>query len=102
LNAAIVFPDQSLISSDNLERPATLSLDINSRVIDSGNLWPLPGGPAASLNWLRGHLAEFGLPLQLGHIILAGTPLGLYPVQSGDDITVFVDDRPAARCTVIG
>lgn len=68
LNAGIVLPDQAWISSDYLDRPTTLSLHINGRVIVSGNLWPLPGGPAASLDWLSGHLAEFGLPLQPGHI----------------------------------
>jgi 2-keto-4-pentenoate hydratase len=43
LNAGIVLPDQAWISSDYPERPSTLSLQINGRVIDSGNLWPLPG-----------------------------------------------------------
>lgn len=103
LNAGVVLPDQTWMSCTALlEQPATLSLRINGAVIDSGDLWPLPGGPAASLDWLKGHLAGFGLTLEPGHIILAGTPLGLYPVRSGDDIAVLVDDRPAARCSVCG
>jgi 2-keto-4-pentenoate hydratase len=54
----------------------------------------------ASLEWLRNHLAEAGLALLPGQIVLAGTPLGLYPVLSGDRVAVFVNDEIGVECTV--
>jgi hypothetical protein len=55
---------------------------------------------AASLEWLRNHLTEAGLALPPGQIVLAGTPLGLYPALPGDQIAVFVNDEIGAECSV--
>ena len=41
----------------------------------------MPGGVYASLGWLREHLAKTGRALLPEQIILAGTPLDLYPVR---------------------
>ena len=101
LNAGIVLPDEPWLSSRaSLAKQATLSVRVNGTLLGSGTLWPLPGGPSASLNWLRRHLAEFGLALVPGQIVLAGTPMGLYPVEPGDYIAVFIDDDLAAECSV--
>ena len=56
--------------------------------------------PGASLDWLRRHLAEFGLALMPYQIVLAGTPLGLYPVETGDHVAVFIDEEPTAHCSI--
>jgi 2-keto-4-pentenoate hydratase len=102
LNGGIVLPHEAWLSSRvYAERPGVLSIRVNEEQIASGELWPMLGGPNASLDWLRTHLAEFGLRLDPGHIILAGTPLGLYPVQPGDRIAVLVDDRIGTECSVI-
>jgi 2-keto-4-pentenoate hydratase len=101
LNAGVVLPDRPWLSSAaSLATGATLSVRVNGGVVGSGELWPLLGGPSASLNWLRSHLAEFRLALIPGQIVLAGTPLGLYPVEPGDHIAVFIDDDLTARCSV--
>ena len=50
--------------------------------------WPLPGGPEASLEWLRANLQGQGLSLRPGDLVLAGTPLGLLPVQAADRVLV--------------
>jgi 2-keto-4-pentenoate hydratase len=101
LNAGIVLPDQAWLSSATaLATGATLSVRVNGGVLGSGELWPLPGGPSASLSWLRRHLAEFRLALVPGQIVLAGTPLGLYPVEPGDHIAVFIGDDLAVQCSV--
>ena len=102
LNGGFVLPHEGWFSSqDYTERGGVLSVRISGRLIASGELWPMPGGVRASLGWLRNHLAEAGLPLLPGQIILAGTPLGLYPVRSGDHIAAFVDDEIGAECTVL-
>jgi 2-keto-4-pentenoate hydratase len=101
LNAGIVLPEEVWWSSRaHLTKSARLTVRINDRSAGSSELWPLPGGPTASIDWLRRHLAEFGLPLAPGQIVLAGTPLGLYPVEPGDRITVLIDDEPAASCSL--
>lgn len=101
LNGGLVLPDEAwLWSRTYIAKQATLSVRINGSMLGSGELWPLPGGPAASLRWLRCHLAEFGMALMPGQIVLAGTSLGLYPVKSGDHIAVFIDDELATRCSV--
>ncbi len=101
LNAGIVLPEEAWLSSRTyLAKDALLSVRVNGSVLDSGDLWPLPGGPVASLGWLRRHLAEFKLPLVPDQIVLTGTPLGLYPVKSGDHIAVFIDDEVVTQCSV--
>ena len=101
LNAGIVLPEEAWLSSRTyLAKDALLSVRVNGSVLGSGDLWPLPGGPVASLGWLRRHLAEFTLTLVPGQIVLAGTPLDLYPVKSGDHIAVFIDDELVTQCSV--
>jgi 2-keto-4-pentenoate hydratase len=102
LNAGIVMPEEDWLSS--LTRPRgspLLRVEIGTRVVASGDLWPMAGGAAASVAWLRQHLAEFGLALTPGQIVLSGTPLGLYPVASGDNVIVFFDNEPAVRCSIV-
>lgn len=95
LNAGIVLPPA--ISA----MPKTLSVRINDSTFGPSTPWPLPGGAAASLEWLRSHLSASGLALEPGQTILAGTPLGLYPVAPGDEVSVLVDEAPAVRCTIV-
>jgi 2-keto-4-pentenoate hydratase len=101
LNAGIVLPEEAWLSSRTyLAEAARLSVCVNGSVLGSGDLWPLAGGPVASLDWLRRHLSEFRLALTPGQIVLAGTPLDLYPVESGDHIAVFIDDEIVTQCSV--
>lgn len=79
-----------------------LSLEINGSLIDSGDLWPMAGGPLASIAWLAGHLADHSLELSSGDIVLAGTALGLHLVKPGDSITAAIDDEVAVHCSVSG
>lgn len=101
LNAGIVLPDEPWLSSRRLlAQEATLSVRINGNPRGAGGLWPHPDGPAGTLDWLRRHLAEGGMPLQPGHIVLAGTPLGLYPAVAGDHVMVCLDDTVVTQCVV--
>lgn len=101
LNAGIVAPGAAWLESRTyIDQQAMLSVRINDAVVDAGDLWPLPGGPVASLSWLKRHLVDLGLPLLPGHVVLAGTPLGLYPVQPRDRVAVHVDGQLAVHCSV--
>jgi 2-keto-4-pentenoate hydratase len=102
LNAGFVPPaDDWLSPKADVERAGILSVRINGRTVASGDLWPIAGGAEASPQWLRRQLAHTGADLSPGDIILAGTPLGLYPVRRGDQVTVLVDDKIGSFCSVV-
>ena len=101
LNGGFVLPHRSWLSSQEyIERKDTLSVQINGRLVASGELWPMSGGVASSLQWLRHHLADTRSDLSSGHVVLTGTPLGLYPVRRGDQVAVFVDHEIGAQCSI--
>jgi 2-keto-4-pentenoate hydratase len=102
LNGGFVLAHDGWLSSQEyIERKGTLSVRINGRRVASGELWPMPGGVASSLQWLRGHLTDTRSDLLPGHIVLTGTPLGLYPVRRGDRVVVFVDHEIGSQCLVV-
>jgi 2-keto-4-pentenoate hydratase len=53
------------------------------------------GGPAATLRWLTGQLAEWGEKLEAGQVILTGSALPLFPVGPGSRVEV--EARPLGR-----
>jgi len=79
---------------------SVLSLEINGSVVDSGNLWPMDGGPLSSLSWLNANLAKYGLKCCGENIILGGTALGLYHIKPGDTVDVKVNGQSAVKCFV--
>jgi 2-keto-4-pentenoate hydratase len=102
LNGGFVLPHDGWLSSKACtERKGTLSVRINSDLVASGTLWSMSGGIESSLTWLRRHLADVGAGLLPGHVVLAGTPLGLYPARRGDRVAVFVDHETAALCSIV-
>ena len=101
LNKGLVVSQHSWWNStEHYAKKSTLSLEINEFEKDIGDLWPLAGGPASSLDWLRRHLTKNNLVLSEGDIVLGGTALGLHYVQSGESITLKVDGEVATRCFV--
>ena len=60
----------------------------------------VPGGPAGSVRWLAGHLAESGVPLLPGQLILTGTPLGLIRVGPGAHVQVTAEGLGAVEVMV--
>ena len=56
--------------------------------------------PIESLRWLAGRLAQLGVQLCKGQVILTGSPMNLFPVASGSRIVV---DAPplGASCVEI-
>ncbi len=102
LNAGFMPPaDDWFLPKADVERAGILSVRINGRAVASGELWPMSGGAKASLQWLRRQLAHTGADLAPGDIVLAGMPLGLYPVRRGDQVTVLVDDKIGSFCSVV-
>lgn len=77
-----------------------LSVRLNGRTIDQGELWSMPGGAADAVDWLRDDLARHELTLRPGEIVLTGTPLGLHPVAPGDHVEVAIESIPLVECHI--
>jgi 2-keto-4-pentenoate hydratase len=61
-------------------RPGSVELDkldteleIDGVVVETGNTGAILGHPARGIAWLANHIAEFGVALERGHIVLPGT-----------------------------
>ncbi|CAN5277957.1 fumarylacetoacetate hydrolase family protein [soil metagenome] len=78
-----------------------LRVTINGEMVEEGPVSGVPGGPAGSVEWLRGHLPEYGLTLRPRQLILTGTPLGLIPVRPGDSLCVTAEGLGTVYATVL-
>ncbi len=77
-----------------------LRVEINGRTEEEGSMSGVPGGPAGSVQWLRGHLEAYGLTLRPRQLVLTGTPLGLYPVRPDDIVRVTAGRLGTVEATV--
>ena len=101
INAGIILPKMDWQNSTKyLHEDTELTLFINGLDIGTTTLWPNGDGPEASLTWLKSNLEDCGIELKPGSIVLVGTALGLYPVESGDEVTVHIDGQPLVSCTI--
>jgi 2-keto-4-pentenoate hydratase len=99
INAGAVVPEHMEAASlDDWARARTLSISVNGVSVETGALWAMPGGAPEALEWLRGDLRRFGEALKPGDLVLAGTPLGLHPVQGGDHVVVSIDGKDCVDC----
>jgi 2-keto-4-pentenoate hydratase len=57
--------------------------------------------PIESLRWLAGRLAERGLFLKEGQIVLTGSPMELFPVEPGSHVTVKAEPLGESRAEFI-
>jgi 2-keto-4-pentenoate hydratase len=65
-----------------------MALEKNGELVGTGAGAAALGHPAASVAWLANKLAEFGLSLNAGEVILSGSLAVAPPVTNGDVITV--------------
>jgi len=101
LNKGIIISNKNKQTSpEAYNESSLLSLEVNGSVIDSGELWPMKGGPKSSINWLKTHLSNHDLKMTADNIILGGTALGLHKVQPGDCVEVKVDGKIAVQCFI--
>ena len=80
--------------------PTVEELDVtidDRRVGMTREPWTM-GGPAATLRWLTARLAEQGLQLRRGQVILTGSALPLFPVKPGS--RVVAEARPLGMSSV--
>jgi 2-keto-4-pentenoate hydratase len=48
-------------------------LELDGTVVETGNTSAILGHPARGIAWLANRIAEFGITLEPGHIVLPGT-----------------------------
>jgi len=101
INGGVVLADERHARPLEFWRNAReLAARVNGEIIDRGALWAMPGGAEEAVDWLAGRLAQHGLSLKAGDLVLTGTPLGLYPVSPNDTIFTEVDGQPFVTCHV--
>lgn len=102
INAGVVLPLPAAETSWDGKEPLTgrLTVHVNGVCVDEGPMDGVPGGPAGSLRWLGRQLADYGLSLRAGQLVLTGTPLSLIPVRPGDHIRVTAEDHGGVEATI--
>ncbi|MDP9474986.1 MAG: fumarylacetoacetate hydrolase family protein [Actinomycetota bacterium] len=102
LHAGVVLPDTEGVQWCG-EEPldGALRVEINGRTVEEGPMSGVPGGPAGSMEWLRRHLAAYGLALRPQQLVLTGTPLGLIPIRPGDSVRVTAEGLGSVEATVV-
>jgi 2-keto-4-pentenoate hydratase len=99
INAGAVIPEHLKAASlEDWANAHTLSISINGVNVETGALWAMAGGAPEALEWLDGDLRRFGEILKPGNLVLAGTPLGLHPVQGGDHVVISIDGKDCVEC----
>ena len=99
INAGAVIPEHLKAASlEDWANAHTLSISINGVNVETGALWAMAGGAPEALEWLDGDLRRFSEILKPGNLVLAGTPLGLHPVQGGDHVVISIDGKDCVEC----
>ena len=101
LHAGVVLPAPEAGARWRGNEPlrGALRVEIDGRTVEEGPMSGMPGGPAGSVEWLRGHLAVYGLALRPHQLVLTGTPLSLIPVRPGDSVRVTAEGLGAVGAT---
>jgi 2-keto-4-pentenoate hydratase len=88
MHAGFVLAETEARSPALVQFARSLSVQVNEVVVgyleDAASLTC----PIESLRWLAGRLAQFGLQLRQGQVILTGSPLRLFPVAAAGRIVV--------------
>ncbi|WP_433622158.1 2-keto-4-pentenoate hydratase [Nocardia sp. CA-120079] len=68
-------------------RDVAATLFVNGEPIRSGMSSAVMGNPVNAIVWLARKLAEFGVTLEAGHVVLPGSFLQLAPFRAGDTVS---------------
>jgi 2-keto-4-pentenoate hydratase len=88
MHAGLILAEAETRRSSLANVAHTLSIQINEVVVGAVEDAASLTCPIESLRWLAGRLAQFGLRLFKGQVILTGSPMQLYPVAPGSRIVV--------------
>ena len=88
MHAGLVLADPASVRSEPGNCADRLSIQINQVIVGSVEEAKSLTSPVESLRRLAVRLAQFGLHLCKGQVILTGSPMNLYPVAPGSRIVV--------------
>jgi 2-keto-4-pentenoate hydratase len=88
MHAGVVFEEWGAGGSGVADFANSLSIRINEFVVEAVEVPETVIRAIGSLRWLAGQLAQLGLQLEKGQMILTGSPMKLYPVAPGSRIVV--------------
>jgi 2-keto-4-pentenoate hydratase len=98
MNAGLVLATRETKCSGQVPVVKGLDLTIDDRlVVTTKEPWT-KGGPAATLRWLSTRLAEWGLQVLRGQVILTGSALPLFPIKPNS--RVVAEARPLGTSSV--
>jgi 2-keto-4-pentenoate hydratase len=101
LNAGVVLPLQEFPVDDPYElREEEITVFRNGQSLGVATGKEIPHGPFGSLLWLADRLRPFGTHLKRDQIVLAGSPLPLFPVQKKDAYLVKCRRLGSVECTI--
>src|SRR5262249_42929719 len=98
MHAGLVLAVQETTCSGRVPVVSELDVAVNDRCAGTTSQPWTMDGPATTLRWLTMHLAGWGLHLVRGQVILTGSALPLYRVDSGS--RVVAEARPLGRTFV--
>ena len=100
-NAGVVH-GEPVTSWRDLDLPAAHgSMTINGEMVGDGHGSDVMGHPLEPLAWLANKLAEQGLGLSAGMVIITGSIVSPKPVKPGDTASVMIDGLGGAELTVV-
>jgi 2-keto-4-pentenoate hydratase len=98
MHAGFVLPEAGPRRAGLANFAHQLSIRINEAVVGAVEDAASLTCPIESLRWLAGRLAQFGLELHEGQVVLTGSPMPLCPVAPGS--RVVVEAPPLGACRV--
>jgi 2-keto-4-pentenoate hydratase len=82
----------AVAAADDLDLPGIrCSLSLNGEVVETGDGAAVLGNPLAAVAWLANTLAERGIALEAGHVVLPGACTRAVPFAAGDTVAASFD-----------
>ncbi|MCI0844339.1 MAG: fumarylacetoacetate hydrolase family protein, partial [Chloroflexi bacterium] len=76
-------------------------MSINGEMVGDGHGSDVMGHPLEPLAWLANKLAEQGLGLTAGMVIITGSIVSPKPVNAGDSASIMIEGLGGAEITVV-
>jgi 2-keto-4-pentenoate hydratase len=83
-SGAVVLGGSPTLLTDIDVRLVGATLRKNGRLVETGASGAVLGNPAVAVAWLANKVADFGIELEEGHIIMPGSCIRMVPAQTGD------------------
>ncbi|MDA1127622.1 MAG: fumarylacetoacetate hydrolase family protein [Chloroflexi bacterium] len=100
-NAGVVL-GEPVSNWQHLDLPAAYgSMTINGELVGDGHGSDVMGHPLEPLAWLANKLAERGMGLSAGMVIITGSIVSPKPVNAGDNASIMIEGLGGAELTVV-